>query len=196
MIIQSDTKTCNLVVVVKHLLACNENVELGLQDGMCLLCHQRATVWCNPSCFAKENLYSVGPLRCSVVLEEKSRNLTGAHYVKPDIFISISDAPWGNFPHRLSCILSLFCFDPVTLGCYLKHSWLHQYYIREKDHIQKDNPHISTYLSLTKIEMLPVSKFRGKDCSLNYMVLHGCSGLLFYSHPAGCFLAGMRDKDK
>lgn len=117
----------------------SQQLQLGIQDAVWLVCHLLTAVWCNPLSFTEENLYSTSPLRCSVVFierEKKNRNLTGAHYVKPDIFIPISDAPWGNFPHRVSCILSLCWFDPVTLGYYLKNSWLHQYYIRQKDHIQ------------------------------------------------------------
>lgn len=135
-------------------------LQLGLQDAVCLLCHLLTAVWCNPSSFSEENLYSTSPLRCSVVFiegERKNRNLTGAHYVKSDIFISISDAPWGNFPHRVSCKWSLCWCDPVTLGYYLKHSWLHQYYIRQKDHIQSLS-HIKMYLSLTNISMSPFSE--------------------------------------
>lgn len=155
---------------------------MGLQDGMCLLCHRRAAVWCNPSC---EFVFR-GSSEVFCGFREKG-SLTGAHYVKPDIFISISDAPWGNFPHRLSCIYTILfwsCYARILFEAQLTPSILHQ---RQRSHTRRQASHHNVPLA-DKIEMLPFSKFRGRSCSLNYMVMQG--GFLW--RPTACFLVGVR----
>ncbi len=53
----------------------SQQLQLGLQDAVCLVCHLLTAVWCNPLSFTEENLYSTSPLRCSVVFIEREKKI-------------------------------------------------------------------------------------------------------------------------